>query len=154
LARRNTEADFHTKYKKLTSGCWEWQRTKNRKGYGQFRINGVLHIAHRYMVQLYTEIPPKHIVMHSCDNPSCVNPEHLEIGTNDENMADMYLKERHCTFKKTHCSAGHELTPENTRVRKHDRSRCCRTCERRRCISYYNRIRKHKLKALKEGGLR
>lgn len=125
-----------------TETCWNWTAAKNRKGYGQIRIKGRLWIAHRLSYTLAkSEIPEGFHVLHSCDNPSCVNPDHLSIGTNQDNVDDKMAKRRHWVFRKTHCKSGHELTEENTRIRK-DGARCCRTCERALCKSYHQRIRK------------
>lgn len=77
--------------------CWEWQANKNNKGYGMIRQGGLLPkvLAHRVSYELYREIVPKGLcVLHTCDNPGCVNPYHLWLGTKKENVADMYRKNR------------------------------------------------------------
>lgn len=73
--------------------CWEWQGSRaGRKGwdegYGRFRINTVTVYAHIMSWQMsHGRERPKHLfVMHSCDNPPCVNPKHLELGTHRQNM--------------------------------------------------------------------
>lgn len=144
MSRPNTIYDFFTKFDIDTSTeCWNWTSAKNRKGYGQFKYDHKLHIAHRFIFSMLVEqIKEGNHILHRCDNPSCVNPEHLWQGTNQDNVDDKMQKRRHWTFRKTHCSKGHELTPENTRIRKQDNSRCCRICERVRCKKYYpTRIR-------------
>jgi len=137
MARKNTVEDFHKKYTKKRNGCWEWQAAKNRKGYGQFSYLGKLYIAHRFLLQIEGKIPDGYCVLHSCDNPSCVNPKHLSIGTNQDNVDDKMAKRRDKKNTVTHCKHGHEFTEENTRIRKSDNSRQCKTCEQQRCKDYY-----------------
>ena len=73
--------------------CWEWTGDK-RNGYGIIRYPGGAVLAHRYMHWLKRkENPP--VVMHTCDNPGCVNPKHLRGGTQSENMREMVWKGRH-----------------------------------------------------------
>ncbi|MEA4811174.1 MAG: HNH endonuclease [Anaerolineaceae bacterium] len=78
--------------------CWEWAGTLNNAGYGIFRIakenRNVL--AHRYMLSLALgrDIPSDTDVCHVCDNPKCVNPEHLYLGNAYTNMHDMIAKRR------------------------------------------------------------
>lgn len=78
-----------------TDGCWEWTAAKNRKGYGQIRVNSALYIAHRLSyAEHYGDIPKDMVVMHTCDNPSCVRPEHLQLGTLADNNRDRAKKGR------------------------------------------------------------
>lgn len=77
-----------------TDSCWLWTKAK-RKGYGQFVVNGKAQQAHRVAYQIANgSIDTKSVVMHKCDNPSCVNPAHLSLGTQKENIADMHNKGR------------------------------------------------------------
>jgi hypothetical protein len=89
--------------------CWIWLAGKDRKGYGKFSIGGKyrpdgsrnsMKSAHRHSFELANGPIPQHesfhgmCVLHSCDNPSCVNPEHLFLGTNEDNVRDMDRKGR------------------------------------------------------------
>lgn len=75
--------------------CQEWLGYLNPGGYGQFQVGGKARIAARVSYELYKgKIPEGTIVCHSCDNPACVNPEHLWLGTYKDNMVDMISKGR------------------------------------------------------------
>lgn len=83
-----------------TPGCWLWTASLRNKGYGAFtyRENGraVQDRAHRYSWRLFHgPIPDGLCVLHRCDNPRCVNPAHLFLGTRGDNNADMVAKGRH-----------------------------------------------------------
>lgn len=78
-----------------TDDCWEWTGGKNSGGYGRFVVDGSITLAHRYSVELDGRDPTGKFVCHHCDNPSCVNPEHLFVGTNHDNVKDMMNKNRH-----------------------------------------------------------
>lgn len=79
----------------IQGGCWDWDGTKHGKGYGHFKVGDFCEKAHRTSYRLYRgDIPHGFFVCHSCDNPTCVNPEHLFLGTNDDNKEDRQSKER------------------------------------------------------------
>lgn len=76
--------------------CWEWQAGKDKDNYGYFHIRrGTKYRAHRFSYEYYFgAIPDKKLICHTCDNPSCVNPNHLFAGTNTDNLQDMSKKGR------------------------------------------------------------
>ena len=81
--------------KKTTSGCWIFDSVKFKKGYGNFLLNRKQQIAHRVSWIIFRgAIPPKMSVCHRCDNPPCVNPNHLFIGTVKDNNRDCVKKGR------------------------------------------------------------
>lgn len=88
-------------YKKVVIGrldeCWEWVSEKNSNGYGRFYDeNGLYGMAHRFSYRMfYGEFDINLNVLHRCDNPGCVNPTHLFLGTDSDNMQDMWNKHRH-----------------------------------------------------------
>lgn len=84
-----------TKMSADKGNCREWFRGKSNYGYGITQWNGKLQGAHRLAYMAYKgEIPKGMYVCHSCDNPSCINPDHLFLGTPLANMRDMVRKGR------------------------------------------------------------
>lgn len=133
----------------VDDGCWIWYGPTYPNGYGYLHANRPLRTtigAHRVSwIIHFGPIPDELHVLHKCDNPPCVNPEHLFIGTPQDNVDDMIQKGRNYTFKprygqdnhngaKTCCKRGHEFTPENTKIQSNG-NRACRTC-----INEWNRL--------------
>jgi hypothetical protein len=77
------------------NGCWEWTGILLQSGgYGRFRYDGIDWRAHRLSVILDNRDPTGLLVCHTCDNPKCVRPDHLFLGTNKDNSQDMKNKGR------------------------------------------------------------
>jgi hypothetical protein len=126
-----------------TKGCWLWKAATNVAGYGKLYAHvdemGRTHTidSHRASWAIhFGEVPDGLMVLHRCDNPTCVRPDHLFLGTGLDNVLDCHSKGRaYIKPRVTHCARGHELTAENLIVSKSSRrpggiNRCCRVCNR------------------------
>lgn len=75
-------------------GCWLWTASTDSRGYGQINIDKTPQKAHRVAYRLFVTEPGSQLVRHICDNPTCVNPEHLELGNQSQNMKDAWRRNR------------------------------------------------------------
>ena len=122
--------------KEAENGCWEWTAAANSKGYGQFSIGGVSKSTHKISYIIHKgEIPDGLMICHTCNNPPCVNPNHLYAGTGKDNAQQAAKEGRLASQQKTHCKAGHEFTEENTALYKQKKrgnalTRVCKTCKK------------------------
>jgi len=118
------------------SGCWLWVGATDSCGYGRIRIaTHKTQAAHRYSYQLHVgNIESELYVCHKCDNPTCVNTEHLFVGTQKDNMLDCVIKGRHRSQEVTHCPRGHAYEGDNLVIthteRGNHRQRMCKICHR------------------------
>ena len=104
FSRSRTESEHNTIVQRFwssvekTTSCWLWRGNKSGRGYGNLWVAGVYILAHRLSYELHSgPIPHGLLVLHDCpdgDNPLCVNPDHLWIGTQQDNVHDMFRKQR------------------------------------------------------------
>jgi len=113
--------------------CWTYNGVKDSDGYGWIKDGGKQLLAHRVVVAEETGVDLSgKLVLHVCDNPACVRPDHLRVGTHKDNMRDMSSKGRSAKGKKTHCPQGHPYNAENTYIDISKNGRRCRTCAKDR----------------------
>jgi hypothetical protein len=106
--------------RKDDDGCWTWTGARRRKEYGAFWYAGSLHVAHRVMY-VWTHGEPNCDLHHICENPSCVNPEHVTPSSAGQ--------PHHRGPSPNYCARGHEFTQENTATNSRG-ERQCRQCGR------------------------
>jgi hypothetical protein len=114
------------------SGCWIWIAVCSHFGHGEFILKKK-YAAHRFSWILHKgEIPKGLCVLHACDVPACVNPQHLFLGTRGDNNTDRAKKGRSYLSKLTHCHRGHPLSGENLMPHKPTKrrpvTRRCKEC--------------------------
>lgn len=129
-------------------GCWEWDGRRNENGYGiitaaRFQLHKAR--AHRVVYGLFVRpLDDTEVLRHQCDNPPCVNPEHLEPGAQRDNVQDMVDRGHHWLHGRTTCKYGHDLTqPGATKMRHRNGAVSfeCVACDRRRKREYEERKR-------------
>jgi len=127
--------------------CWIWDAGRTSKNYGSFK-----HYQDRSAIGAHVssylfhigEIPDGQIVRHNCDNPPCVNPEHLILGSHSDNMKDMLERDRHswANRERTHCRRGHEFAVFGVVNRTKKDGTSYRTCKE--CIKINRKNNKNK----------
>ena len=134
LPMKKLSSIFHKT--ELVGECWEWRGTMFKKyisglEYWQYpciTFKGKSWRGNRLVWTLiHGEIPAGMNVLHKCDNPKCIKPLHLYLGTQKENVRDTLERGRHREAAQTHCKYDHPFSGENLRVGA-DRKRYCRTC--------------------------
>lgn len=132
---KNKEIDI-LKYYNVNekTGCWNWTKSIGNNGYGRISINNKRQLAHRLSFKLHNGYLPNEMhVCHSCDNRKCINPKHLWLGTDKDNLRDMVKKGRNKNqnSKKIFCKNGHKLSGENLKIIKRESEhRTCIICEK------------------------
>jgi hypothetical protein len=120
------------------SGCWEWVGDVSNNGYPSWVRDGKRLSIHRVVAtETYGPIPRGAVVRHLCNNRLCIRPEHLAVGTQKENIADMWAAGNQGSQynRRPRCKRGHPLADPNvvySRDRKERSCRACRTLWRRR----------------------
>ncbi|KKL48214.1 hypothetical protein LCGC14_2327750 [marine sediment metagenome] len=145
---------FESKYIKDPSGCWLWHAGVTSSGYGAMYVSGKMELAHRIQWELINgNAPGELFVCHHCDVPRCVNPNHLFLGTQKDNIQDMVKKGRRShliwTKNNTHCKHGHLFDEKNTRwvTEKSDTHNDCTYRACKLCYNTYMRRWRAKRKA-------
>lgn len=97
--------------------CWEWRAARDKNGYGFFKLYPLMLKAHRVSWEYrHGPIPKGLFVLHRCDNPPCVNPAHLFLGTARDNSRDMFSKGRGITGDQSWTRQRPESVPYGQRV--------------------------------------
>lgn len=131
-------AQFWSRSVVAPSGCWEWTGSRLPSGYGKKSVGGVHRYAHRLAWEMANgaPIPEGMFVCHRCDNPPCINPAHLFLGSCGDNTRDARDKGRlgpqRQRLEQSECARGHAFTEENTYISPKRGRRSCRSCRRMR----------------------
>ncbi len=149
-AEKAVQERFMERVDQQVDGCWIWQgpvRGNEGMKYGSVWYQGGTIGAHQLSVILFKRFrradlgSEDSLVLHHCDVPLCVNPEHLYVGSRSENSRDKIARGRCAHANKTHCPNGHKYTPENTYISKQN-MRSCKACHADR-----ERVRREKYRA-------
>ena len=152
----------HVGWDETDRGCWEWRGKRSEKGYGLInahRLDAVGARVHRLMWEMHNgPIPDGLVVRHRCDNPPCVNPDHLEVGTVAENQRDMAERGRSIAYRTGRyggvCIKGlHDVTQPGALLatKSGDKSYLrCAECDRERKRKYQAKKKAERLAARKK----
>lgn len=141
------EERLYRRVKISSSGCWEYQGQISAEGYGILKYAPFKEtLAHRVSYIIFKskgESIKDMCVCHHCDNRLCLNPNHLFLGTRDDNNKDRAKKGRTVTpnMNLKYCKRGHEFNQENTTIRRGSGTRICRICSNEMA-----RLRQHRYK--------
>lgn len=115
------------------SDCWEWQGHTNALGYAECGFGGRTWIVTRLMYcATQGDFDPQMDICHTCDNPPCINPLHLWLGTRKQNSRDCIEKGRHYKAVRTHCPRGHSYAEHGRPHSRNPNWRTCTACDRAR----------------------
>lgn len=141
---RDPIVGFFNKIKIDKNGCWIWMAGTDKDGYGTYSPYRKKVRAHRYSYELFKgKIPNGLVIDHLCKNTSCVNPYHLEVVTNKENILRGNCPSA-INSRKKYCKNGHLLSGENLYIQEKTGKRFCRECDRKIGKEYYERQKKNK----------
>lgn len=140
-AKKIPALDRFEKFVDRTPTCWGWNGFVDSIGRGHLHVHGMGKIrAHRASYILNIGLIPNNLVVcHTCDNPNCVNPDHLWLGTVKDNVHDMIQKGRSWAHGRTHCKNGHEYPPDRP-IGAYDAR--CRKCANEANRRYQARLKK------------
>jgi len=117
----------------ITDNCWEWTAAPDKDGYGRINAPGSPSFkikAHRMSWLIhFGPFDQRLMVLHRCDNPKCVRPDHLFLGDAATNARDMSSKRRGRDQAKDACLRGHAFTSKNTWTKRGTNQRHCRACD-------------------------
>ena len=121
----------------MPDGCHIWTAARIKSGYGRIGNNGKNVLANRASYVIYKgEISHGMQVCHKCDNPPCVNPAHLFLGTGSDNAKDSVSKGRQRNVRKTYCAQGHAFADDNLILDVNSNRRQCRICSNEKTKRY------------------
>lgn len=128
--------NFWNKVAMREGGCWEWLGSKNYNGYGFFGVTGAVRLAHRVLWEWTVgPIPEGKFLDHKCFNRACVNPIHLEVVDNQENICRS-IEHEYGYDPRTHFKCGHERTRENSYYQRGRTTPRCKVCTNAASITW------------------